>query len=98
MPGHTNGSCVFYVKERKVLFSGDNLVAQNTMKGKDGHPQVMHPLLNSDFKKAHQSLDLLRDLGKVTMLSGHGKPWHGDISIALEYASQDIYLEKCPCT
>lgn len=97
MPGHTKGSCSFYIKDRNVLFSGGNLVAQDTMKGKDGNPQVMHPLLNSDFKKAHKSLDFIKNLGEVTMLSGHGKPWIGDLKIAVELASIDIYLDKCPC-
>jgi glyoxylase-like metal-dependent hydrolase (beta-lactamase superfamily II) len=97
MPGHTNGSCSFYIKDRKVLFSGDNLVAQNTMQGKDGDPQIMHPLLNKDFKEAHKSLDLLKNLGEVIMLSGHGKPWIGNLKIAVELASNDIYLDKCPC-
>jgi len=67
-PGHTKGEVVFYLPKRDVLFSGDTLVTRNLMTGKHGNPQITHPLLNNDFKQAHQSLGLLNEIGKVTML------------------------------
>ncbi len=94
-PGHTAGEVVFYLPKRNVLFSGDTLVTRNLMTGKHGDPQVTHPLLNNDFTQAHQSLGLLNEIGEVTMLSGHGKPWVGEIKEAIELASSsDPFLPK----
>ena len=92
-PGHTDGEVVFYLPKRKVLFSGDTLVTRNLMTGKLGNPQITHPLLNNDFKQAHRSLGLLNEIGKVTMLPGHGKPWFGEIQEAVELAAQDNFLK-----
>ena len=93
-PGHTQGEVVFYLPERGVLFSGDTLVTRDLFSGKHGHPQITHPLLNNDFKQAHRSLGLLNEIGKVTMLTGHGKPWFGEITEAIELASQDQFLSQ----
>ncbi len=88
MPGHTPGEVAFHLPERGVLISGDSLVTQNLMTGVPGQPQVTHHLLNDDDRLARRSLDRLRETGKVTMLPGHGKPWVGAMSDAIEIARQ----------
>jgi len=91
-PGHTKGESVFYLPNRSVLISGDTLVTRNLFTGKKGKPQITHPLLNNDFKEAHRSLGLLNEIGKVTMLPGHGKPWFGEMKEAIALAADDKYL------
>jgi glyoxylase-like metal-dependent hydrolase (beta-lactamase superfamily II) len=85
-PGHTPGEVAFYLPERKVLISGDTLVTRNLITGDLGGPQVTHPLLNDDDKAARRSLDRLREIGRVTMLPGHGKPWTGTMADAVKIA------------
>jgi hypothetical protein len=36
----------------------------------------------------HLSLDRMSDLGRVTLLPGHGKSWQGDINDAIRQARQ----------
>ena len=79
MPGHTPGEVAFYLPERQVLFSGDTLVTQNLMSGRATPPQVPVRSLNENTKQATKALRFLAELGDVTLLPGHGKPWHGDI-------------------
>ena len=86
-PGHTPGEVVFYLHQRKILFSGDTLVTRDLMTGKSGEPQITHPLLNHDFKQAYQSLGRLKEIGKVKMFPGHGNPWTGEITEAIKLAS-----------
>ncbi len=85
-PGHTPGEVAFYLPERNVLISGDTLVTRNLMTGKLGGPQVTDPLLNDDDKAARRSLDRLREIGRVTMLPGHGNPWTGTMAEAVRLA------------
>jgi hypothetical protein len=42
--------------------------------------------LNQDDKQAHRSMDRLSELGSVTVLPGHGKPWKGSMKEAVEGA------------
>lgn len=85
-PGHTPGEVSFYLPERRVLISGDTLVTRNLMTGTPGDPQLPHRLLNDNDTKARRSLDRLRELGHVTVLPGHGNPWTGSMSEAIEGA------------
>jgi len=93
-PGHTKGETVFYLPKRNVLFSGDTLVTRDLFTGEQKGPQITHPLLNNDFKEAHRSLGLLNEIGKITMLPGHGKPWVGEMKEAIAIAADDVYLKK----
>lgn len=86
VPGHTAGEVAFYLPERNVLFSGDTLVTRNLLNGENGQPQVPYHLLNDNDAKARRSLDRLIELGHVTMLPGHGKPWAGAMREAVELA------------
>ena len=93
-PGHTKGEVIFYLPKRDIVFSGDTMVTRNLMTGKHGGPQITHPLLNNDFEEAHRSLGLLNEIGKVTMLPGHGKPWIGEMKEAIELAADDVFIKK----
>ncbi len=87
-PGHTPGEVVFHLANRNVLISGDTLVTRNLLTGSAGQPQLVSPVLTGDYKQANRSLDLLRELGPVTMLPGHGKPWIGEMADAVALARQ----------
>ena len=79
LPGHTAGEVAFYLPERGVLISGDALVTRDLYSGATALPQVPNRPLNDDDEQARRSLSRLDDLGPVTLLPGHGKPWEGTI-------------------
>ncbi len=79
LPGHTAGEVAFYLPERGVLISGDALVTRDLYSGEFGLPQVPNRPLNDDDTQARRSLSRLADLGPITLLPGHGKPWQGNI-------------------
>ncbi len=85
-PGHTQGEVVLYLPERNTLVSGDTLVTQNLLTGKLGQPQLTNPILNHDFAQAQRSLDMLSELGNLTILPGHGQPWQGNMHEAVALA------------
>lgn len=92
-PGHTPGEVTFHIPDRKILFSGDTLVTRNLMTGQEGYPQVPHRLLNANNRQSHRSLSKLLELGEITMLPGHGKPWFGSINQAIELANREFPYE-----
>ena len=86
VPGHTRGDIVVHLPERQVLFSGDALVTRSLLHGRDGDPQITSPRLNTDARQAAAALEPLRRLGSARLLPGHGKPWEGDMSTAVDLA------------
>ena len=88
IPGHTAGEVAFHLSDRNVLLSGDALVTRDLFTGRGDNPQLPHHLLNDDTQRAHSSLSRLREVGQVTLLPGHGKPWVGEISEAIEIAHE----------
>jgi len=89
-PGHTPGEVSFFLPASKVLLCGDTLVTRDVMSGKSGLPQIMPPILTNDFALAQRSLNKLRELGKVSLLTGHGDAWFGDTNEAVTVA-----IESC---
>lgn len=85
-PGHTDGEIVLLLEGRKILISGDTIVTRNLLTGAVGRPQLTNPVLNHNYKQAMRSLNLLRELGEVTLLSGHGTPWVGNMNDAVNIA------------
>ncbi|MCA9372140.1 MBL fold metallo-hydrolase [Candidatus Woesebacteria bacterium] len=64
-PGHTPGSCCFYFKKEKILFTGDTL-----FRGAIGRNNYVY----SDPKKLEQSVQHLLSLPKDTVVyPGHGE-------------------------
>lgn len=93
-PGHTEGEVVLWLDDKKVLISGDTIVTRNLLTGALGQPQLTSPILTGNYKEAMRSLDLLRELGSVTMLSGHGTPWVGDMKDAVNIALDNAQLKS----
>lgn len=88
-PGHTKGQIALYVPGAKVLFAGDALVTRNLITGRIGAPSVVVPILSDDHGLSLKSLDKLKELGPVTLLSGHGTPWVGNSKEAVKTAQQN---------
>lgn len=86
VPGHTPGQIALHLPDRGVLFSSDAIVTQNLFTGASGTPQVPGRLLNDNDAMTRRSLDRLSDLGPVTMLTGHGPMWRGEVREAVEMA------------
>lgn len=84
--GHTSGEIALLLEDRKVLLSGDTLVTRNLFSGAHGEPQVPNRALNQDDRLAQRSLDRLRELGELTLLPGHGRPWRGSMAAAVDGA------------
>ena len=85
IPGHTPGNAVLFLESRRVLLTGDTLVTHNPLTGRTG-PQIMPSGLNRDTLQALDSLSALEHLTADIILPGHGEPWHGPISQAVQLA------------
>ncbi len=86
IPGHTPGEVALYLEDDQILFSGDTLVMRNLLTGSLGQPQIVPPILTNDYATACHAVERFRELGAVTMLSGHGQPWQGDLNEAVNLA------------
>lgn len=84
-PGHTPGSCALFIESRDVLFCGDVLATRNIFTQQEGDPQLLGAA-DEDHDEARESLAGLEGLGSVTILPGHGNPWHGEVDAALDLA------------
>lgn len=87
-PGHTPGQIALHLPGLDALLSSDVLITRNLLTGAHGAPQLAHWLLNTDHQQARRSLDRLREIGRVTLLPGHGKPWRGLMTDALKLARE----------
>jgi glyoxylase-like metal-dependent hydrolase (beta-lactamase superfamily II) len=85
IPGHTPGSAALFLESRRVLLTGDSLVTRNPLTGRIG-PQIMPAGLNRDTAQALASLSALENLNAGIILPGHGDPWHGPVSQAVQLA------------
>jgi glyoxylase-like metal-dependent hydrolase (beta-lactamase superfamily II) len=84
-PGHTAGSSALLLEARGVVFTGDALVTYDCYSGKRG-PRLLARESNDDSTQAMASLDALAGLRARVVLPGHGDPFDGDISDAVEAA------------
>ncbi len=73
-PGHTRGSCVVLLEDRRIALTGDVVVTRNPMTGRQG-PQIMPAALNRDSQQALGSLGVIEKLPADLLLPGHGEPW-----------------------
>jgi glyoxylase-like metal-dependent hydrolase (beta-lactamase superfamily II) len=76
---------VLFLESRRVLLTGDTLVTHNPLTGRTG-PQIMPSGLNRDTLQTLDSLSALEHLTAEIILPGHGGPWHGPISQAVQLA------------
>jgi glyoxylase-like metal-dependent hydrolase (beta-lactamase superfamily II) len=85
VPGHTKGSSALLLEARNVIFTGDALVTLDCYTGKRG-PRLLARESNQDSAQALASLESLRGLRARVVLPGHGDPFNGEISAAVEAA------------
>ncbi len=91
VPGHTPGEVAFFLPQRGVLLSGDTLVTRDLLSGRHGPPQVPDRALNHDDRTARRALDRFAELGRVTLLPGHGRMWQGTMAEAVAGARADAH-------
>lgn len=84
VPGHTPGQCALWLPGRDALLVGDAVVTWDVRTGRRTDP-VLPPVL-ADDRRAFESLSRFADFGQVTLLSGHGDPWRGSASEAVQLA------------
>ena len=78
-------NAALYFQDQDALISGDTLITHNPLTGRAG-PQIMPSGLNRDTLQALDSLSALEHLNTEIILPGHGEPWHGPISQAVQLA------------
>ena len=88
-PGHTDGEISLLMEEKKVIITGDTIVTRNLLTGELGEPQIVHPILTHNYQQAYRTLDLLREIGEIILLPGHGTPWKGDMNDAVDIALEN---------
>jgi glyoxylase-like metal-dependent hydrolase (beta-lactamase superfamily II) len=81
-PGHTPGSCCFYLREHGVLITGDSLVTAHPVTSRRG-PQLIPSMFQHDEAQAGASLAALRSLPGEVIVPGHGPVHRGPISAAV---------------
>jgi glyoxylase-like metal-dependent hydrolase (beta-lactamase superfamily II) len=84
-PGHTSGHCSFLLPDRGVLFTGDALVTHDSLTQETG-PRLLHTAFNHDQDETVRSLERIRKLEADIILPGHGEPFHGSPSNAVDQA------------
>lgn len=82
-PGHTEGHVMFHCDALEVLFAGDGMATMDLLGSRTG-PQRMNPVFDLDSEMALRSLDRLDGVEASLILPGHGKPFHGSTSEAVE--------------
>ncbi|MDT0465975.1 MBL fold metallo-hydrolase [Streptomyces gibsoniae] len=80
-PGHTAGSTTFLLPGRAVAFTGDALVTDDSVTGRQG-PCLLCRAFTQDSTAARESLRTLGTLDADLVLPGHGEPWTGGIAEA----------------
>ncbi|MBA2529578.1 MAG: MBL fold metallo-hydrolase [Euzebyales bacterium] len=82
-PGHTRGSCALHLPDRGALVTGDALVTFDPYTRGRG-PRLLLDGVNEDPPQARRSLDRLAGIDADVVLPGHGEPWHGGVSAAVD--------------
>jgi glyoxylase-like metal-dependent hydrolase (beta-lactamase superfamily II) len=85
LPGHSDGSCAFYLPDHDVLLCGDALATLDLKTGRARGPHLIS-MFNTDNEQADESLDRIESLGQITLLPGHGDPWRGELREAVRLA------------
>ena len=84
VPGHSAGQCALWLPDRETLLVGDAVVTWDVRSGRATDPIL--PAVLADGRGAFESLSRFESLGSVTLLSGHGDPWRGEASDAVQLA------------
>ncbi len=84
-PGHTPGHVALHFASHRALFVGDALCTWNPMTGRRG-PQLFPRALNTNSRRARESLAAIEPLEADLVLPGHGEPWTGGPAAAVAEA------------
>lgn len=84
-PGHTEGHVSLLLEDQGILFTGDALATYDVLTHATGM-RLVPDALNADPARTRQSLDALAPLDAGTLLPGHGDPFEGTASDAIERA------------
>lgn len=77
-PGHTVGEVVYYLPERRILFSGDAVVER------EGGLTLPATRFATNLRQAVDSLQRIRALEIELLLPGHGAPVREDVAAKLD--------------
>jgi glyoxylase-like metal-dependent hydrolase (beta-lactamase superfamily II) len=83
VPGHTEGSCAFYLPAERAIVAGDCCCTLNPLTGQKG-PQLMAPAMNVSTSQASESVTQLAEFDAAVLLPGHGDPWRGSAADFLD--------------
>jgi glyoxylase-like metal-dependent hydrolase (beta-lactamase superfamily II) len=88
-PGHTSGHCSFHLEESGVLIAGDALVTVDLLRRR---PWIgpMPAVFDHDPTESVRSLRRLALLDAEIVLPGHGTPFYGTPSRAVEEALRTV--------
>ncbi len=101
VPGHSDGHCVFYSSDSRILFSGDNVIGHSILHISDWP----HTSLDDHFTSHLQSLKTIAALEVNTVIPGHGECFSNltervDIILSHHHKRKAVTLDKLnePCT
>jgi glyoxylase-like metal-dependent hydrolase (beta-lactamase superfamily II) len=84
-PGHTSGHCSFHLPDRGVLIAGDAFVTVDLLRRRP-RPGPMPSVFDHDPAESIRSLRRLAMLDAEVVLPGHGAPFNGSLSVAVDQA------------
>jgi glyoxylase-like metal-dependent hydrolase (beta-lactamase superfamily II) len=79
MPGHSEGSIAVFVPSVDAVFVGDALTTRHVLTGEVGPAPF-----TDEPEQALDSLSALVETGATWVLPGHGAPWNGGVTAAVE--------------
>ena len=83
--GHTSGHVAYDFTDEGVLATGDALVTGHRTLRASG-PQLLPSMFQHDVLRSRACLVALRGSASRTIVPGHGDPWHGHASDAVDAA------------
>jgi glyoxylase-like metal-dependent hydrolase (beta-lactamase superfamily II) len=84
-PGHTYGHSSLLLADRGIVIVGDAFVMLDPYTGRRG-PCIVAGAATADSRLAASSLARLANLAAEKALTGHGRPWSGSLSEAVQRA------------
>lgn len=84
-PGHTEGHSAFHMPGAGIVFTGDCLITMDLLKAGKG-PQPINDVFSVDAALNRESIRALSGLDADLILPGHGEPWSGPVSEAVDLA------------
>jgi glyoxylase-like metal-dependent hydrolase (beta-lactamase superfamily II) len=76
-PGHTPGHVALWLADRRVLLGGDSVTTMNVVGPDPDGPMILPSSVTAEPREAIRSIERFRELGNLTLLTGHGPTWTG---------------------